>query len=84
MSMKSQELKHAEVKTNRAKDEGYQAYHEKASREIEDNLKAKGLELGEVEFFSHESREDTLKPSLKNYTPSMFALNSFCVKGIKN
>lgn len=77
-------LKHTEVKTNRAKDEGYQTYHQNASQEVVDDLKTKGVELGGVEFFSHKSREDTLKASLKNYTPSMFALNSSSSKRIKN
>lgn len=85
-----------DARTDRAKDKAYMEHHEQKAEQLARSMKAQGLTLGGVEFFEHESRRDQLGGSLKNYTPTLLALNSstqeridnpkrYCLKkGIKN
>ena len=72
-----------DFKTDRAKDRAYMEHQEKADA-VAQALEAKGIQLGGVEFFDHQSRRDILGESLKNYTPTMFALNSSAQNRIEN
>ncbi|MBN2899935.1 MAG: hypothetical protein JXO44_14290, partial [Clostridia bacterium] len=73
-----------DFKTDRAKDKAYMEHHEKKAEQLSQSLKAQGLTLGGVEFFEHESRRDQLGGGLKNYTPTLLALNSSTQERIDN
>jgi len=71
----NKDLAFTDFSTDKAKDEAYMKEETKAEA-VAATARAKGVELGGVEFFEHQSRKDVLGEQLKNYTPLKFALNS--------
>ena len=76
-------LFYSDFSTDKAKDEAYMK-EEGTAEAVAAAARAKGVELGGVEFFEHKSRKDVLGERLTNYTPSKFALNSSSAMRIDN